>query len=176
MLKKLIRIFLSTGIPFGILMGFFTSLRHGMSGVVSGLLAGAVFGGFMAGVLGYLHNRSVKQKTTDGAESDYDVKQTKEIELPVSYETAYELCIESLDKLNKAEIENKDHSQGVITAKTGKTWDTWGNTVSFVLTDKSDNVTNILVSSEPTHYQVVDYGKNLKNVNTIIAYLEERSV
>jgi len=175
MQKKLIKVFFSTGVPFGVFMGIFYSLSTGIyPGALLGLLAGIFFGGLMAGILGYWHSKSVKQKASGDSEEDYNVKQSKEIEIPVSYDKAYELCIKSLDKLKKPEITTKDYYEGIITAKTGKTWDTWGDTVSFKLTKTTNSTTNIIVSSEPTHYQVVDYGKNLGNVNNIISFLEEQ--
>ncbi len=179
MQKKLIELFLRAGVPFGVFMGLYWYFRLDASPVrilVLALAAGILFGGFMAGILGSWHIISVKRKASGGSEEDYNVKQSKEIEIPVSYDTAYELCIKSLEKLKKPEIVTTDYSNGIVTAKTGITWDTFGDTVSFKLTENTESTTNIVVSSEPLSYQVVDYGKNLDNVNAVLSFLEGQKV
>ena len=173
---KLTRIFLQTSIFFGLLMAIFEYIAYGdiRSGILSGLISGVLFGIIMTGIFGYWHYKSVKRKSSGGSENDFDVKQTKEIELPVSYDEAFELCIESLNQLKNPKIKNKDYSQGKITAQTGITWDTFGDTISFKLTETKDHNTHIRVSSKPVFFQIVDYGKNLENVHNIISYLEKQ--
>ncbi len=177
MLNKMIRLFFGFGVPFGILMGIYYSFNYDgiLPGILGGLVAGIVFGAIMAGVLGYLHVRSVKKKAGDSSNNDYDVNRSKEIELPVSYDEAYKLCIKSLDQLKKPGIKDKNYSQGLIMARTGKTWDTWGDKVLINLAESKDNKTHVRVSSKPAFLQVVDYGENLENVNNIISFLEEGS-
>lgn len=173
MQRKLIRIFLQTSIGFGLLMMIFDFVVYGDINIVSNLISGIGFGIFMTGILGYWNKKSVKRKSSADSTNDYDVKQTKEINLPVPYDKAFELCIESVNQLKKPKIKEKNYSGGVITAKTGITWDTFGDTVSFKLTETKD-YTHIVVSSKPVFFQVVDYGKNLENVNNIVSFLEEQ--
>lgn len=175
MQRKLIRLFLQTSIPFGLFMMIYDFIAYGISisGILSGVISGVVFGAIMTGVIGYWHIRSVKRKSSDDYENNYNVEQIKEIDLSISYDQAFKLCIESLDQLKKAKVEDKDYSQGWIIAKTGITWDTFGDTISFKLTEQEDCNTNIVISSKPTHFQIADYGKNLDNVNKIISFLEK---
>ena len=173
----MIKIFLQTSIFFGFLMAISDFITHGdiRSGILSGLISGVIFGIIMTGIFGYWHYRSVKRKSLDDSINDYDVKQTKEVELPVSYDKTFELCIESLNKLKKPKIKDRDYSQGTITVKTGITWDTFGDTISFKLTEVKDHNTHIKISSKPVvFFQIVDYGKNLENVNNIVSFLEKQ--
>ncbi len=172
--KTLVRLFLYTGVPFGLLMGLFGIVNWGARpGIVSGLIAGILFGGIMTGILGYLHIRGVERNITDDAdEINHHMKQHRNIELPMSYERAFELCIASLQEIEKAEVQSSDYSAGSITARTGTTWDSWGELISFRLTEAEGDGIRVELTSEPSTRQIVDYGKNLENANAIVAFLQ----
>jgi len=175
MQKKLIKMFLQTSIGFGLLMIIVDFIAYREIQIVSNIISGIAFGVFMTGILGFWHARSVKNTSSAESEKDYDVKQTKEIELPVSYPQAFQLCIDSLSQLKNPKIKENDDSRGVIVAKTGMTWDTFGDTISFKLRKMGENQTRIVISSKPLFIQVVDYGKNLENINKILSFMEEKS-
>jgi len=177
MRNRLVKLFLYTGPPFGLFMGIISFISLGLyAGVLAGLISGILFGGIMTGVLGYMHVKSVKQSTSGASEDDYETRQSDEIDMPVSYDMTYELCIKSVDELKNPTIENKDYSQGRIDIKTGASWDTWGDSVSIKLIEIDENKTNIEVESQPDSHQIVDYGKNLKNVEAIVSFLKGQEV
>jgi len=174
--RRLGKIFLFTGIPFGLVAALLATVWQGPGfGLWTGLAMGVIFGGFMAAILGFLHVRSVQQKGFSGA-SAYHVKQSKELVLPFSHEKAFSACLNSLKSLEKASLSHQDPSRGIIRARTGVTWDTWGDAITFQLTaTDSPNQTRIRVTSEPiSSTTLVDYGKNLDNVHRILAFLEEK--
>ncbi len=174
MRKQFARIFFKTAVPFGALMGAFYGLASGLyRGITLGLVSGILFGGIMTAVLGALHARSVRTRSSGAQDPDYGVLQRREVRVPAPYDETFQLCVQSLEQLPGAQIQDEDPTRGVITAQTARTWDTWGDTIALAITDTEDDCTHVTVSSEPTRYQVVDYGKNLENVERIASFLKE---
>ena len=161
------------GIPFGLFMGIFNSFQYGTSlGLVAGIVEGIFFGGFMSLMLGFLHSRSVKRMSLGKSEEAIGVHHVRNVELRVPYDKAFDLCIESLSLIKKCNIQNKDRSQGKIVAKAGKTWKTWGDVISFDVRRAGNDETQVEVSSRPAvRTTLVDYGKNLENIETLVGFL-----
>lgn len=174
-MNRYLRLFLATGIPFGIFMGIFYSLRYGFpSGLVDGLFKGIFFGLFMSLILGFLHSRSVKRMPSGKSEKAIGVHHVRNVELQFPYDKAFNLCIESISLIKKCKIQKEDRSQGKIVAKTGMTWKTWGDVISFEVRKIDNDRTQVLVSSRPAvRTTLVDYGKNLENVERISSFLKE---
>jgi len=170
-----LKIFLTTGILFGVLMGVFYSLRSGFpAGLIGGLFAGLFFGGIMSIILGTLHNQSVKQITSEKSKEAMEVHHVRNIELRLSYDKAFDLCIESLNLIEKGKIREEDRAQGKIVAKAGMTWKTFRDVISFDLRRIDNDRTEIKVSSRPAvRRTLIDYGKNLENVERISSFLKE---
>ena len=172
-----LKLFLATGIPFGIFMGIFYSFRYGFSsGLADGLFAGIFFGGFMSLILGFLHSRSVKRMPYGKSKEAMDVHHVRNIELRVSYDKAFDLCIESLNLIKRSKIRKEDRSQGKIDARAGINWKTWGDLISLDVRKKDNDRTQVIVLSRPVvRTTLVDYGKNLENVERISSFLKEKS-
>jgi len=164
-----LKLFLATGIPFGILVGI-------LSGPVYGLSAGIFFGGFMSLILGFLHSWSVKRMPSGKSEEAKGVYHVRNIDLQLPYDKAFDLCIESLDLIKRCKIRKEDRSQSKIDARAGITWKTWGDTISFDVRKIDNDRTQVEVSSRPSvRTTLVDYGKNLENVERISSFLKEQS-
>jgi len=174
-MNRYLKLFLATGIPFGIFMGVFYSLRYGFpEGLIAGLFAGLFLGGFMSLILGFLHSRSVKRMPFGKSKEAMDVHHVRNIELRVSYDKAFDLCIESLNLIKRCKIRKEDRSQGKVDARAGMTWKTLGDVISFDVRKIDNDRTQIEVSSRPAvRTTLVDYGKNLENVEKIIRFLKE---
>ncbi len=172
-----LKIFLGSGVPFGTLMGAFYSLRYGFSaGLIGGLFAGLIFGTLMFIILGFLHSRSVKKIASGKSEKAMGVHHVRNIEVQVPYDKLFDLCVMSLGLIKKCKIQEENRSQGRIVAKAGINWKTWGDTISFDINWMNDGYTHVKVSSRPTaRTTLVDYGKNLENVEIIIAFLKKQS-
>ena len=175
-MSRYLKLFLATGIPFGISMGMFYSLHGVFEGLMVGLLAGLFFGGFMSLLLGFLHTWSVKRISSGKSEEATSVHHVRSVELRLPYDKAFNLCIESLSLLKKYRIIEEDRSQGKIVAKTGMTWKSWGEVITFEVGEIGNDRTQIEVSSRPAvRTTLVDYGKNLENVKTIIFFLKKHA-
>jgi hypothetical protein len=171
-----LKLFLATGIPFGTLAGLFYTVLYGLPfGSVAGLLAGVFFGGLMSLILGSLHIRSVGRVQSERAGGALGVHHVRSIELALPYDEAFDLCIESLRSIRKCRIQEEDRLRGKIVARTGITWKTWGDVITFELRRIEGNRTLVTVSSRPVvRTTLVDYGKNLENVERICSFLKER--
>lgn len=174
-MNRYLKLFLAMGIPFGILMGIFDSLRYGFfSGLISGLFEGIFFGVFMSLTLGSLHSQSVKRMPYENSEESMGVHHVRNVELRLPYDDVFNICIESLSSIKKFKIQKEDRSQGKIVARTSVSWKTWGDVISFDVCRIDNNRTQVIVSSKPVvRITLVDYGKNLENVERIVEFLKK---
>lgn len=166
-MKGPLKIFLATGIAFGTFIGVFFGFQNGAYvGLASGLIAGVLFGGAMAFILGSFPGRQVQRAG--------NVYHERILEIKTSLDKAQNLCVESLKLIKGSKIRKQDSSQGIIIAKTGLNWKTWGDVITFELRkiSRNDHI-QIKVSSKPVlPTTLVDYGKNRENVDTISSFLE----
>lgn len=170
------KLFLGTGIPFGIFIGIFYSLKYEFPiGLISGLFAGLFFGGLMSLILGTIHKKSVKKIQSKEAEDLEGVHQIRKIELSIPFDKAFDLCTKSINQIKKGKILKKDRTNGKINAKASMTWKTFGDKIKFSLIKLNDDTTEVEISSRPiVRTTLVDYGKNLRNVEIIEAFLREQ--
>ncbi|MBI5675219.1 MAG: hypothetical protein HZC48_05225 [Nitrospirae bacterium] len=168
------KIFLAGGIPFGIFTAvLFSSLYGFNAGLPGGLISGLIFGFLMFIILGFLHSRAVKKIAGDISEKSMRTYQVRNMELQLPYDKTFDLCIKSLKLISRCRVQEEDRSQGKIIARSSINWKTWGDTISFDITGISNEKTAVKVSSRPTaRSTIVDYGKNLENVKTIVSLLE----
>lgn len=176
------RIFLRTSIPYGLILTVFLVIIYviktgGMERInmilVIGASGGVIYGLYMSCVLIYMHLRSVRKIRKISPRMELDVRQVRKIVLSIPYIRAYDLCIESLGSLKKCKISDGNHVKGEITAKTGISMKSFGEEISIHIKTVDTYKTMVLISSRPTMVeQLVDYGKNLDNVEKICAFLK----
>ena len=172
-MNRNLKIFLTNGIPIGIFMGILYSALYGLyAGLISGLSTGLIFGFLMFMILGVLHSRAVKTLAGENTAEAMETCQVRNIKLQLPYDSTFDLCMESLNMISRCNVRQEDRSQGNIIARSSINWKTWGDTISFDIERTNDEYTNIKVSSRPTSWTtLVDYGKNLENVQKIAAFL-----
>jgi len=176
-MNRNLKIFLAAGIPFGLFMAVLFSIIYGINaGLPGGLISGLIFGFLMFIILGFLHSRAVHRIAGSRSGESMGTYHVQKIELRLPYDRAFALCIKSLDLIGRCRVQEEDRSKGMIIAKSSVNWKTWGDTISFDITGMSNDSTAVNVSSRPTSWStLVDYGKNLENVNTIVSFLEQSS-
>jgi hypothetical protein len=174
-MNRNLKIFLAGGIPFGIFTAVLFSSLYGINvGLPGGLMSGVIFGFVMFIILGFLHSRAVEKIAGDISEGSMATCQVRNTELRLPYDKTFDLCIKSLSLISRCRVHEEGRSQGRIMARSSINWKTWGDTISFEITRISDEKTAVKVSSRPTAKStIVDYGKNLENVQTIISFLEK---
>ncbi len=174
-MKIHLKLFLATGVPFGILTGqIYLLLFSPSTGLIAGLLAGILFGGFMSLILGTLHTWSVKRLPFKSKDV-MDIHQVRSVEMKLPYDKVFDLCMESLRLIRKCKIVEENRSQGKIVARTGISWKSWGEIIAFDI-HKTNDVIQVEISSRSVvHTTLVDYGKNLENVEKIVSFLKEHA-
>jgi hypothetical protein len=99
------------------------------------------------------------------------------LELHLSYDDAFNLCVESLSMIKRHKIEEKEILEGEIVARVGITLWSPGETISFNLGRIDNQKTYVKVVSKPLPFPIFlfDHGKNVDNVEKIIRFLRERT-
>ena len=175
-MKLYLKLFFGTGILFGLLMGILLSFLHGiLGGLVSGLFSGVIFGLFISLSLGTIHKIFFKRIQTKDTNASEGVHQMRSIKMNLSFDAAFDACIKSISRIKKCNILKEDRINGEIDAKAGMTWKTFGDKINFTITKMDKDNTKIEISSKPAIFTtLVDYGKNLENVQTIEAFLNNQ--
>ncbi|HRH46889.1 MAG TPA: hypothetical protein PKY82_34905 [Pyrinomonadaceae bacterium] len=160
---------------FGLLMTFPTIFLNSAPTLNQFLLSfiyGAVFG---VGMQIYSDYRTRKIKP-DAGEKDFDIQQTKQKFLLCSYDEAFNLCLESVTFLKKGNVTYSDQENGIIAAKTGMTWNSFGTDIDFRLKSITDNATEISISAKPIlATTLIDGGESVEAVKTITDFLARKN-
>lgn len=164
-MKLYLKLFLATGIPYGLIMGLYRGDAN------TGLVLGFIFGTFMSVVLGTMQiifTRNSKSGTSG-------VSQAKTIELQLPFYKTCNLCVASLESINGRIAEKTEQEEGAgakVVAKTKMNWKSFGETVQFDILKVNSDKTEVKISSRPKlPMTLVDYGRNLENVKKITDFL-----
>jgi hypothetical protein len=102
-----------------------------LNGVLLSLICGAIIGiGFQ--IFNDYRTRKIKP---DAEEKDFAVRHKKQTFLLCNYETAFDLCLESVGFVKKGKVKFADKESGFIRAKTSISWTSWGNSIEFISKD-----------------------------------------
>ncbi len=176
-MRLYLKVFAACAVPFGIVMTVTSVFRFGLSmeAIGRGIAGGVGYGALMSATLVTLHKRVVKPRP--GMPEDASkVKHTRKIQLAHSYEEAFGLAVSSLQSLGKHKIQQSEKSSGKIQAKIGLNPKSAGEVISFNVRRISDGQTEIEVTSRPwLPTTLVDYGKNLENVEKIVNFLSSKA-
>ena len=97
-MNRNLKIFLASGIPFGIFTAILFSSLYGTNvGLSSGLISGLIFGFLMFIILGFLHSRAVEKIAGEKTKESMGTYQERNIKLQLPYDRTFDLCIKSLD-------------------------------------------------------------------------------
>ena len=165
-MKLYLKLWLAMAIPYGLLMAIF------MTDPAVGALTGALFGTIMSLIFGTLQHQSFRGKKADAERS---VKQSRNIELDLPIDEAFNLCLEAYTQLRRAVIRKIDRESHTIEIRTGINWLTYGEIITLHLSPIDLHTTEVVVNSRPRIKSVmIDYGRNLQNVNLIMLHLREQ--
>ena len=170
-MSKYLKLFIVMGVPFGVFMGAFNffSFTTGLSAAVfTGIAAGLFFGVSMSGafaIIGRLSGEGVAYGKTIWSQI---------MELQIDSERAEDLCRHSLETVNKKyKFEPSTMSPSQIIARTGMTWRSWGEVISFQVWKLPDSSVKIEISSKPKlRMTKLDWGANRKNIEAICRFIE----
>ncbi len=101
------------------------------------------------------------------------VRKENTISVSCRYDSAFDLCVEAIKKIQGSSISKEDRSSGIIEAKTGISFTSLGDVITIKLSKINDERTKVDVESCTAVSTVMfDYGKNQKNVDIIISFLK----
>lgn len=170
------RIFLYFGVPLGFLLGVIEGYSHGFQrGLIWGIATGAFYGLGMALYFGISQKRSVKRQGFEITEDALNVRQTRILFLSQPYDEVFENCIRALETIEKSEVKSADPSTGKIEATIGGGWNNFAQKITIEIAGSEADLTGVVILSRPKmQTAMIDYGKNLENVETIANFLRER--
>lgn len=118
-----------------------------------------------------LHILSVKSVPNAMLEEALSVSQTRCIEVALETHNAFYESIDYLQTALQCTIE-ADLANGEIKARTGLSWESWGEIVTLVFRNKGSKLTSIEIRSRPwLGSSYLDSGKNYCNVEEVARYL-----
>jgi hypothetical protein len=171
------KIFLWSGIPFGLAMGVWFSQQYGSStGLKIGIIAGLTFGALIFIILGLLHSQAVKKIRGGNSRETLSTHQVSDIELNLPYKQTFDLCMQSLSRIKRCTIQEENLTQGRIVAWAGINWKTWGDIITFHIKKTTNGITYVTISSRPrARTTLVDFGKNLENIIKVTSFLKKHA-
>ena len=169
-----VKVFLGTGLPFGILMGLLYSQKYGcLEGGIRGILAGVSFGLIGSLLLVPLNNLFVR-RTAFKNSSNEKIDNAKRIRVRLSYSEVFNRCVNALNSIKSCRILKKSQKEGALDAKIGASWKSWGELVSIRLRESSNGIIDVEISSKSAvRTTILDYGKNLDNIEKIARIIRE---
>lgn len=112
----------------------------------------------------------------DAEEKDFNIPQTKQTFLLCNYHEAFNLCLESVTFLKKGNVTLANQENGLITAKTGITWNSFGTNIEFSLKSITENATEITISAKPIlATTLIDGGESVEAIKTISDFLARKN-
>jgi hypothetical protein len=156
---------------YGVYFGLFTA-KPSLSLMLFGIIFGAVFGfGFQ-----FYSDYKVRQIKPDADEKDFDVCQKQTFVLFYDYDKAFDLCLESMEYVEKAKLKYTDKLTGTIKAKTGISWTSWGNNIDFKILKLTDYTTEIEVLTRPSlKTALIDNGKGVAVIETVKDFFSRKN-
>jgi hypothetical protein len=151
-------------------MGLFYTFQQNnyISGAISGVATGIIFGGAMAGVT-YFSDKKMNKRGFENSSTSVNHTLSLEILLPIkSVESVIQEAILSIPKAKIKSTSNK-----VFEAKTGMTWKSFGEDILITLEEKDSSIIAKINSKSSIKTTILDYGKNLENVQVISSYIKQ---
>lgn len=164
--RFLVRVFLWSGMPFGVAMALFCSPWNSPAEVLrSGAFAGVFFGFFMSLSVGGMH---LLRSASVGQPDPNRVRHEAEVDLPVPLEEAFERGLAAVRALPTLRSVEAASSPTLVRGRTRMTWWSVGERIDVALTPLGEAATRIRIASRPALWTTrMDYGVNYGNVAAI---------
>lgn len=169
-MNKYLKIWIKSALYFGISMGIFYTIQQDgyISGAITGAIAGLLFGCVMVAIT-YVSDRKMKGEGIENNSSSVHYKRSLTINLPIeALSSVIEQAISSIHK-SKINVSKRNHFE----AKVGLTWKSFGEDILITLMPTDAGIIAKIESKSSIKTTIVDYGKNLENVLSIVSFLEQ---
>ncbi|WP_026690447.1 hypothetical protein [Alteribacter aurantiacus] len=136
------------------------------------LVTGLSFGAIMALTLGtfnILMHKNLRQ-------ADGRLKQRREILVSMPYEDTFSLCEEALSMLEETTLTFVNEEEGVIRGEKETSVYSFGEKLECKVETVSDLLTRVWIESKPSYrLTLIDYGVNLRNVESFVKYFKSKA-
>lgn len=173
-MNKYLVIFIKSGLFFGLAMGALSTLRHSniFLGALNCAISGLLFGGFMA-VISYISQKRLKSKGISKESKGVNQRYRLIVNRPLP--EVRPTLGSSVSAISNCKIVKED-ADG-IKAKTGMGWKSFGEQISIFCEALTPTETLIEITSSPSmKTTLVDYGRNLENVEAIGNYFKHKYI
>jgi len=163
--KLYLKTFLISGIPFGLIMSILGFTSGVLVMILIFFMSTFIFGGLMSLIIVSFHRYKLKKKGVKKITTEnIGVSHTRNIKSRINKIELIEILKNDsiFGKMKMKEIENGIH------LKTEMTRESWGENIKIILQSNNNSEFEYLVSSSPKiKTTIIDYGKNLENVNLV---------
>jgi hypothetical protein len=133
-----------------------------------GVLPGIGGSLFFAGVTLWLHLRGLRLRGFDPDRDGLAVAAEREVRLHAPPQQTLTLCEQAVQQLPRARIQLVDLESGLIRARTGISWESFGECITCQVAPAEDGGSRVRVTSSPAiRITLVDYGKNWENAEHV---------
>lgn len=163
---------LKSKIFWGITLGL--ALLGGLVGTQSGVPAGGMIFGFLGGAVGAVisaYRISVEESMSWVTENNF----TATLEFKLSQAKLFTLLNQSLNAQGKCKIEYSNADEGKLIAKLPVTLGSWGEIISFQITDFNGKSSVVIKSTLPVPTPLYDYDKSKEVVKYLMAHNEQQT-
>lgn len=163
------KLFFGTAIPFGVAVAMF---RIGQLSLPYLLALGAISGALLGGAITWWANRSSHRLTVERiGPGGRQPTQERSVEVRGDVNTVHDACRRSLLKLPKLTLVKDSQVTGELDARTGASWNGFGESISVRITGDGPNAT-VHISTEPRlGIPAADHGHEAESVALFLRYL-----
>jgi len=169
-IKFYLKIFLVTAIPFGVMIGLVQYFSENHFDLKYIYFMGLFFGLTMSLLLGSIHIFCFKNELKDGHYTVLNLnEQSKEVNSSLTIHDIYQLLKIHLNAKKISLIVDEE----IIKATIGLSMESWGEKVKVTIIGNQESNFIYKIESNPSLFStVVDFGKNVKNINQIIEIIK----
>ena len=165
-----LKTFLKTGSSYGAAMSGYFYLQHpGLVSIAIGIGAGAAFGGAMTA---YQWRKEQKLRQRGITATDLRPIQERRIALTLDSEKSLERAKHALPAIRKFKPDSVSMSGRQITARTGLTWESFGENIKIIVEPAQSGASVYIRSSPRLATTTFDGGKGVENVEAFARALK----
>ncbi|WP_435641595.1 hypothetical protein [Micavibrio aeruginosavorus] len=171
-MNRFIKIFaITTFATWPFLSIYLSILYQPTLGIPVGLVGAAIAGLAIAHVMDDFLILKERKSGKDGKNLKISPIQNTMMTYNLALPTMYQHCVHALHAMN-AKIIKSDMDQGVISARTKMTWESFGEKILISLSSPETGVTIVRIESAPLLATTkTDYGKGKRNIELLTQHL-----
>jgi hypothetical protein len=169
--------FIIAGTTYALLLGLLTLVSTGPAfNIITVLQAGIFFGAFMSMVCVTAHLLAIVLRRYPVSAETLGVAHARQIKITMPYSDTYNACLSSIRAIRGGHIVLADRDRGYIKARIPVNLLSFGEEIQLNIHDDDDGASQVDIYGHPViRWTLLDYGKNLENVEKICGFLHGRN-